>query len=99
LGGPFRFIFRPAPALWNCRLDPIQLETALLNIVDNARLAMQERGTGTLTLETLNVEVNGQDLAHGGLAQGHYVCIALTDTGCGMSTDVLGRALDPFFTT
>ncbi|KUM44563.1 histidine kinase famiy protein [Pseudomonas sp. EpS/L25] len=99
LGAPFRFIFRPAPALWNCRLDPIQLETALLNIVDNARLAMLERGTGTLTLETLNVEITGQDLAHGGLSQGHYVCIALTDTGCGMSTDILGRALDPFFTT
>ena len=99
LGAPFRFIFRPAPALWNCRLDPIQLETALLNIVDNARLAMRERGTGTLTLETLNVEVTGQDLAHGGLSQGHYVCIALTDTGCGMSSDILGRALDPFFTT
>ena len=99
LGDPFRFIFRPASGLWSCRLDPIQLETALLNIVDNARLAMLERGTGTLTLETLNIEVTGQDLAHGGLSQGHYVCIALTDTGCGMSTDILGRALDPFFTT
>lgn len=99
LGTPFRFIFRPAPGLWPCRLDPIQLETALVNIVDNARLAMQERGTGTLTLETLNVEVTGQDLAHGGLSQGHYVCIALTDTGCGMASDILGRALDPFFTT
>ena len=74
-----------APDLWRIEADPTQLETALLNAAINARDAMP--GGGRLTIAASNVEAEG------------LVCIALTDTGDGMSAEVVERVFEPFFTT
>jgi len=74
-----------ARGLRRVEADPAQLESALLNAAINARDAMPEGGT--LTLSTVNCEQAGE------------VCVAVTDTGEGMDADVLNRAFEPFFTT
>jgi signal transduction histidine kinase/CheY-like chemotaxis protein len=73
--------------------DANQLENALLNLSINARDAME--GGGTLTISTRAVRLQGQPDA----ADGEYVCIAVSDTGQGMSEEVLSRATEPFFST
>jgi signal transduction histidine kinase len=77
------------------RVDPNQLELALLNLAVNARDAMPLGGT--LTIAAHAERVGAGDLP--GLAPGHYVCIAVQDTGCGMEEATLKRAAEPFFTT
>ena len=84
--------------LWQTRCDPHQLESALLNLVINARDAMVDGGHLTLG-------VSNATLSHDGIAekvqavQGDYVCISIDDTGCGMTADVLEHAFEPFYTT
>ncbi|HEX2889041.1 ATP-binding protein [Vineibacter terrae] len=88
--------FAPSDDLWPALIDPAQLETAVLNLVVNARDAMPDGGT--ITVSTRNVSIDsaaGQPDA----APGDYVLVTVADTGAGMTADVLGRAFDPFFTT
>lgn len=77
------------------RSDAGLLENALLNLAINARDAMGERGTLQLEADV----VHAPDPALGDLPEGEYVRLRVTDTGCGMSRDVLERAIEPFFTT
>ena len=79
--------------LWPVTLDPLQFDVALLNLASNARDAMP--GGGTLRVDAHNVSLDDA----GPLARGDYVQITLTDSGSGMTPEVLARALDPFFTT
>ena len=84
--------------LWATRVDPGQVETALLNLVVNARDAMPSGGR--LMVETRNAGLD-QEYAAGevDLQPGDYVRISVSDTGTGMSDEVLQRVFEPFFTT
>jgi PAS domain S-box-containing protein len=84
--------------LWNTFVDPGQIENALLNLAINARDAME--GQGRLTLEAGNALLD-DDYArqNSEVTAGQYVMVAVTDTGSGMSPEVIARAFDPFFST
>ena len=87
-----------APDPWSVSVDVSQLQNALLNLAVNARDAMQ--GGGKLTLETENVILEETTLSQTEeITPGAYVVIAVSDTGEGMSPDVMSKAFDPFFTT
>jgi signal transduction histidine kinase len=86
------------PSLWPAFSDANQLESALLNLIINARDAMPDGGK--LTINTRNSELIGHDAnADDGLAAGEYIEIAISDTGTGMAPEVLEKVFDPFFTT
>lgn len=87
----------PAPDLRTTLVDPHQLEHALLNLCINASDAMPQGGT--LTIATDNVTLSPPQAVELELPPGEYVTLAVTDTGTGMTPEVLARAFHPFFTT
>ncbi len=87
-----------AGGLWTTRADVSQLESALLNLCINARDAMAPGG-GRLTIETANRWLDERAAQERELPTGQYVSLCVTDTGTGMTPEVIARAFDPFFTT
>lgn len=86
-----------AVELWNTLADPNQLENVLLNLCINARDAMP-RG-GRLTIETANRWLDEPAARSRDMPPGQYVSLCVSDTGTGMTPEVIRRAVDPFFTT
>jgi PAS domain S-box-containing protein len=87
-----------AGGLWRTFIDGNQLESALLNLAINARDAM--RNGGKLTIETGNTYLDDEYAAlNAEVTAGQYLLVAVSDNGCGMSTEVAARAFEPFFTT
>ena len=86
-----------AGGLWSTLIDPNQLENALLNLCINARDAMPQGGR--LTIETANKWLDERAARERDLSPGQYISLCVTDTGTGMTPDVIAHAFDPFFTT
>ncbi len=84
--------------LWNCLADPTQVENAILNLAINARDAMS--GQGKLTIEVGNAYLDDQYAEkHEDVSTGQYVMISVTDTGSGISPEMLDQVFEPFFST
>jgi PAS domain S-box-containing protein len=87
-----------APDLGMVQADPSQVEQVVMNLVINSRDAMPNGGT--ILIETSNVQLSEDYAAqHLDVKPGYYVQIAVTDSGCGMSEDILSKVFEPFFTT
>jgi signal transduction histidine kinase len=96
LGAGIRLRTRLTPEGCRAKVDPAQLQSALLNLALNARDAMP--GGGTLTIATGNESVSGSD-QHPGLDPGAFAVVRVVDTGQGMPTEILERAFEPLFTS
>ncbi len=98
IGEDIELTVRLAEKLGAVMADPGQIQQALMNLVVNARDAMPEGGT--LTISTQNVDAD-QEFArpHRGLTSGPYVQLSVADTGKGMDEDTLSHVFEPFFTT
>jgi PAS domain S-box-containing protein len=98
LGEDVEIEMRLATPLWPALADRAQVESALLNLAINARDAMPVGGK--LTIETDNAHLDQDYAAHNAeVGPGDYVALAVTDTGTGMTPEVLQHAFEPFFTT
>jgi signal transduction histidine kinase len=98
LGADIHYETVLAGGLWRAHVDRNQLESGILNLAVNARDAMAE--AGRLTIETQNTHIDERlAAANYGVPAGQYVTIAVSDTGGGMSPEVIAKAFDPFFTT
>ncbi len=79
--------------LWPAMIDPGQIEAAVINLAINARDAMPEGGVLTISTRNVTHDVGGN------MVPGDYVAVRVSDTGSGMTPDVLARVFEPFFTT
>jgi PAS domain S-box-containing protein len=98
LGDSIEVRIVPASDLWLTRVDPSQVESAILNLAINARDAMPQGGR--LTIATRNRVLDRQYCdQHNELHPGEFVCVQVSDTGAGISKDILKNVFEPFFTT
>ncbi|MFQ5466578.1 MAG: PAS domain-containing protein [Kiloniellaceae bacterium] len=98
LGSSVRVEVDLAADLWPVMVDPAQLQTALLNLAINARDAMPDGGTLTFHAANADLAAEGADPPPA-MEPGHYVHLAVHDSGAGMPEEVRRHAFDPFFTT
>ncbi|WP_375765923.1 response regulator [Archangium gephyra] len=98
LGEEVELVTSTAKELWNTALDPNQFENVIINLAVNARDAMN--GSGKLTIEVGNAVLDAHYCRlHPEVLPGQYVLLAVSDTGSGMTPEVMERAFEPFFTT
>jgi len=97
IGPSVKLEFVAAAGLWNTLVDPGQLESAVLNLCINARDAMP--AGGTLTVETANRWLDERIALERELSPGQYISLCVSDSGTGMSPEIVAKAFEPFFTT
>lgn len=98
IGENLRLEFVPGKELWNVKMDPTQFDQVLVNLVTNARDAIDD--VGTIMIRTANVTISeGISSSQSELKPGEYVSVAIEDDGRGMDDQTLRRIFEPFFTT
>jgi len=97
LGEAVDLIVLPGASLGRARVDPAQMQQAVMNLASNAREAMPNGGK--LVIETANVDVEEASGKKAGMKPGTYVMLAVSDTGSGMDAETRLRLFEPFFTT
>jgi PAS domain S-box-containing protein len=98
LGERIRISLDLAPDLWPVMADPVQLEGCIINLAANARDAMPNGGTLTITTANRQLDAHYAE-AHVDVTEGDYAMTEVTDTGTGMTAGVLEQIFEPFFTT
>jgi signal transduction histidine kinase len=96
LGATIELVLEPDPTGATVEADPVQLQQVVMNLAINARDAMTDGGSVTISVAALDLSDTKGSLSR---PPGRYVRIAVTDTGTGMDAETLARAFDPFFTT
>ncbi len=91
LGGSVQLHINAGDDIWPVTVDPVEFETALVNLVVNARDAMPNGGSITIRADNIHID--------DGVLNGDYVAIKVQDTGVGIPPDVVAKVFDPFFTT
>ncbi|WP_320040769.1 PAS domain S-box protein [uncultured Desulfobacter sp.] len=98
IGEDIDLAWLPETEVWSVKIDPSQLDQILANLCVNAKDAIA--GVGKITIETANAIFDEEYCAdHAGFIPGEYVLLAVSDTGCGISPDMLDNVFEPFFTT
>jgi two-component system cell cycle sensor histidine kinase/response regulator CckA len=98
IGEDIHLAILPGNAKLRVKVDPTQLEQVIMNLVVNARDAMPEGGR--LTIETSEIDIDDEYCRRNPEARvGRHAIMAVTDSGCGMSPEILSRIFEPFFTT
>jgi two-component system cell cycle sensor histidine kinase/response regulator CckA len=98
IGEHIEFFTKLDPTLSHVRVDPVQLEQVLVNLVLNARDAMPHGGRLAIETSNADLEENHQS-KYSMIPAGKYVLLAVTDTGCGMNEETQSRIFEPFYTT
>jgi hypothetical protein len=100
IGSNIEFVIHTAPDLGRVKADPTQVGQVILNLAANARDAMPKPDAGRLVIATANTELGeATGRRHPDVKPGRYAMLSVSDTGSGMSEDVLAHAFEPFFTT
>ena len=98
IGESIVLTFKPGPLLWPIKIDPVQVDQILANLIVNSRDAIS--GSGEITIETENVEFDGSYTAtHAEFIPGSYIRLAVSDNGSGMDRQTINHLFEPFFTT
>ena len=98
IGEDIELAWLPGSGLWKVKIDPSQIDQLLANLAVNARDAIA--GVGTVTIKTENVALDASYCArHQGCSLGDHVLLMVSDTGLGMSHEVVAHIFEPFFTT
>ena len=98
IGENIELVWRPWTELWPIKVDPGQIDQIMANLCVNAADAIA--GTGKIVIETQNIIFDaGYCSHHPEAVPGSYVAIMVSDTGCGIARDILGKLFEPFFTT
>jgi two-component system, cell cycle sensor histidine kinase and response regulator CckA len=98
IGEDIVFSFQPGKDLWQTRIDPVQVDQIVMNLAINARDAMPDGGSFSIT--TTNIQITENSHPDSLEAKpGEYICASFTDTGIGMSNETLRNIFEPFYTT
>jgi signal transduction histidine kinase len=99
-GGAVKLVMDLDPAVDPIRIDPAQFEAAVLNLIVNARDAMEGRaGEISIEVKSRNIRLGTAAVRDRGVPPGDYVMVSVQDTGSGIPPDALARVFEPFFTT